>query len=197
MLLQAGLIFVAFLCYFTPVNGQGTDLTRQEKAAGSKVVETVVGLIQESSIFPSDNTFLRRVAYVESKDGTESFTYRAGYDGGIWQIDQTAFLGTMDVTSHPELRNKYSMIASRFGIEWTSVLWSDLRKPIYSGLAARLFLFTLTTSIPFGVELQASYWISYYNTNRLNRTATKFVQDVSNLEKIPGKFMSISKHPLR
>ncbi|KAL5503271.1 hypothetical protein EMCRGX_G010194 [Ephydatia muelleri] len=35
---------------------------------------------------------LRRVAYVESKDGTESFTYRSGYDGGIWQIDQTAFL---------------------------------------------------------------------------------------------------------
>lgn len=132
------LLLVAFLYYATLVNGEGTDITRHEKAAGSRVVEAVVGLIQQSSIFPSDNMLLRRVAYVESKDGTESFTYRSGYDGGIWQMDQTAFLGTMDVTSHPELRDKYNMIASRLGIEWTSVLWSDLRKPLFSGLAARL-----------------------------------------------------------
>ena len=139
--------------------------------------------------------FLRRVAYVESKDGTESFTYRAGYDGGIWQIGQTAFFRTMNVTSHPELREKYNMIASRFGIEWTSVLWSDLRKPLHSGLAAKLFLFTLTaTRIPFGVELQASYWISYYNTNRSNRTAAKFIQDVSDLEKSSGKIYLYIKY---
>eukprot|EP00731_Ephydatia_muelleri_P007240 Em0003g1488a len=100
------LLLVAFLYYATLVNGKRTDITRHEKAAGSRVVEAVVGLIQQSSIFPSDNMLLRRVAYVESKDGTESFTYRSGYDGGIWQIDQTAFLGTMDVTSHPELRDK-------------------------------------------------------------------------------------------
>ena len=48
------LLLVAFLCYATLVNGEGTegtDTTRQEKAAGSRVVEAVVGLIQQSFIF--------------------------------------------------------------------------------------------------------------------------------------------------
>ena len=34
----------------------------------------------------SDYLFLRRVAYVMTKDGTGPDTYRIGFDGGIWQV---------------------------------------------------------------------------------------------------------------
>jgi len=37
-------------------------------------------------IFPSDYKFLCRVAWVESKYGQASGTYRPGYYGGIWQV---------------------------------------------------------------------------------------------------------------
>ena len=44
-------------------------------ASGSAVVHAVVRRIEDSNIFPSDNQLLRRIAYVESKDGTDSGTY--------------------------------------------------------------------------------------------------------------------------
>ena len=30
--------------------------------------------------------FLRRMAYAETRDGTNAGTYRAGYNGGIWNV---------------------------------------------------------------------------------------------------------------
>ena len=37
-------------------------------------------------IFSEDRLFLRRLAYVMSRDGADSATYRPGFDGGIWQV---------------------------------------------------------------------------------------------------------------
>jgi len=62
------------------------DVTRQAGAAGANVVDTVIGLIEALCIFPDDKLFTRRLAYVESSDGTADKTYRTGYDGGIWQV---------------------------------------------------------------------------------------------------------------
>lgn len=44
-----------------------------------------------SCIFSEDRLFLRRLAYVESRDGTDAKTYRAGYNGGIWQVNDIVF----------------------------------------------------------------------------------------------------------
>lgn len=62
------------------------DLTRQPKATGPEVVEAVVNIIRESCLFADDRRFLRRLAYVESQDGTSPSTFRNGYYGGIWQV---------------------------------------------------------------------------------------------------------------
>ena len=37
-------------------------------------------------IFSEDRLFLRRLAYVVSRDGTGTATYRPGFNGGIWQV---------------------------------------------------------------------------------------------------------------
>ena len=47
------------------------DKTLIAEESGPDVVRAVIGCIKESDIFPNDKQFLRRIAYVESKDGTD------------------------------------------------------------------------------------------------------------------------------
>lgn len=166
---------------------------------GSEVVRAVVSKIE--SVFPSPSfapgcTFLRLIAYVESKDGTDSRTYRSGYDGGIWQVDKKAFEDTKATKSHAGLDAKHAEIKKQFGIDWTQVQWSDLRKPFYSGLAARLFLYNIPEPIPVELEGQAKYWKDRYSTSAGPgaRTEKHFVEDVLALvsEDLMGKFENIN-----
>lgn len=62
------------------------DITRQEMAMGPQVVEAVVDIIHRACVLPQDYFLLRRLAYVESRDGTEPSTFRQGFYGGIWQV---------------------------------------------------------------------------------------------------------------
>jgi len=63
-----------------------SDTITTPKGKGANVVADVVSKINSSGIFPPDNKFLCRVAWVESKYGTDSGTYRDKYYGGIWQV---------------------------------------------------------------------------------------------------------------
>jgi len=65
------------------------DQTRKPGSSGTAVVDAVTRLIEATCVFPDDKLFFRRLAYVESDDGTDNNTYRAGYDGGIWQVKYT------------------------------------------------------------------------------------------------------------
>ncbi|XP_022091887.1 uncharacterized protein LOC110979972 [Acanthaster planci] len=153
------------------------------KVAESSGSDVVLACIQSfGGIFPSDHGFLRRVAWVESKDGTDPNTYRAGYHGGIWQVDKIGFESTKDTASHPGLRNKFASIKSSLSIDWTTVQWDDLRKPLYSALAARLFLANIPSPIPSGLQEQAAYWKNHYNTSSGAGSESKFVNDVKTLE---------------
>lgn len=62
------------------------DKTLVPNAFGADVVEAVVNIVRESCLFADDRRFLRRLAYVESQDGTAPNTFRNGYYGGIWQV---------------------------------------------------------------------------------------------------------------
>ena len=166
------------------VETQRQDSTRVPESSGSAVVQATVALIQNSGIFPDDHQLLRRIAWVESKDGTDSGTYRQGYHGGIWQVDVIGFRDTQNTTAHPGFDAKFREIQQEFGIDWPSVQWEDLRKPLYSGLATRLFLSNVVESIPFASDVagQASYWKTYYNTNLGAGTPETFIEDVMALE---------------
>jgi len=177
-----------FGIWLVEVKTQRQDSTRVSENSGSAVVQATVALIQNSGIFPYDHQLLRRIAWVESKDGTDSRTYRQGYHGGIWQVDFIGFRDTKDTSAHPGLVTKFRAIQQKFGIDWPSVQWEDLRKPLYSGLASRLFLSNIVESIPFASDIagQASYWKRYYNTNLGAGTQETFIEDVMALEN--GKY---------
>ena len=165
------------------------DNTCVPGSSGADVVHAAVVQIQQSGVFPNDHSLLRRIAYVESRDGTHPNTYRAGYHGGIWQVDLIGFKDTQDIISHPGLRKKYQKIQEHFGIDWRTVQWMDLRKPLYSALAARLLLSNKPRAIPRDLRGQAEYWKQHYNTPKGKGTVAKFIADVKKLKQIEGQLL--------
>ena len=81
MILVAGLA-----CQFLPRSTACSMSIYEERAKGASVVEAVVTEINRLGIFPNDRKFLCRIAWVESKYGRASGTFRRGYYGGIWQV---------------------------------------------------------------------------------------------------------------
>lgn len=159
------------LISFFAMSTARTDLTQEAETIGRDVVFVTTSLIQQSGIFPDDNRLLTRVAYVESQYGLAPDTFREGYHGGIWQVDQQIFLVTQDVTSHPELIASggiYEGIAEAFNINWPAISWLDLRKPLVSALAARIYFELDAVDIPPAgkVNDQGEFWKNTsYNVN--------------------------------
>ena len=179
------LVLILLLNAFQLSTQQGVDRTMQREATGADVVRAVSNRIQ--AVFGNDRQFLRRIAFVESKDGTDSNTFRSGYHGGIWQVDEIAFRSTKDTASHPGLIAKHQQILDTFGINWSDVEWSDLRIPLFSGLAARLFVSNIPADIPCDISGQATYWKRHYNTFAGAGTEEKFMEDVNALNRMESK----------
>ncbi|KAJ7349516.1 hypothetical protein OS493_038869, partial [Desmophyllum pertusum] len=145
------------------------------KGKGASLVKKVVDTINDLGIFPNDRKFLSRVAWVESKYGEDPGTYRSGYHGGIWQVDK---IGYRETVTQQGLKKYWDKIDAKLGIDWTETTWEDLEKPLYSGLAARLFLARISAPIPTDLPPQAQYWKTYYNTSAGKGTVQKFIDDV-------------------
>ena len=160
------LVFLAILllcsCQDT---SQGTDLTETVGANGTSAVLLAVARIQQSGVFGGDNDLLRRIAYVETRDGTSNDTFRDGYYGGIWAVDEEKFLMTQMTEMNSRLPVKLQQIQDFLAINWTGVSWMELQKPIFSALAARLILFLADRAIPptSDLQAQAEFWMEYYN----------------------------------
>ncbi|XP_061169390.1 matrilin-2-like, partial [Saccostrea echinata] len=156
------------------------DKTREDGARGSAVVEAVVDLLRERCIISDDNFYLRRMAYAASRDGEKSDTYLQGFHGGIWQINQQKFLLTQ--TSY-NLRNQRNGIQRNFSINWSRVTWSDLRKPLYSGIAAALYVQYVReryrTTIPSTIDAQALFWTKEFGGQRNDFLAVNNLRQVS------------------
>ena len=169
------------------VFSQSVDLTLTPGSSGSDVVAACVSLVTQSQIFPSDNGILRRIAYVETHDGSDEDTYPSNYHGGIWNLDQAKFVETQNVAGNSSLHSYVEAISTEFGINWTSAQWVDLRKPLYSAIGASLFLTFIPATIPLVTDIsgQASYWVSYYTSSQ--GTVQDFISDVNYLNSIEGK----------
>ena len=105
-----------------------------------------------------------------------------------FQVDNNKFDVTRDVEANPCLKTIHDKIKDHFGISWSSVEWRDLRRPLYSGLAARLYLETITEVFPevFDFATQARYWKSHYNTNP-ERNEETFKKDLTRQPNISGQ----------
>ena len=147
-------------------------------ASGSKIVKDAVKKVESS--LGTTSELLERTAYVESKYGKDPNTYRDGYHGGIWQVDRIGFEDTQNVASHSKLKDHFKTIKRDFGIDWSTVKYEDLRKPLYSAIAARLKYKNIHTTIPPSWQLtsQAEYWKKNYNTRIGKGSAQKFITDI-------------------
>ncbi|XP_072030497.1 uncharacterized protein [Amphiura filiformis] len=143
---------------------RGHDATKEPNTSGKDVVDATINKILYSGIFKDDLVFLRRIACVESKYGTDTKTYRNGYHGGIWQVDERIFEETKNTTKSESLVPLHEAVSSMIGKPWSSVEWVELRKPFYSALAIRLFFARRELDIPglADLENQAEIWGSYY-----------------------------------
>ena len=156
--------------------------------SGTDVVLLSIAYIHQMAIFQNDNNLLRRIAFVETKDGSYLDAFNQGNSGGIWAVDEDAFLRTklqVNKKLNTTLLQTYEEIKLLYSIEWDRVRWSELNKPLYSALAARLVLYNGLEDIPSSeaVPAQAQFWRDHYNGDGS-------VQDfIGAIHKLEGKYI--------
>ena len=140
---------------------------------GTSAVLLTVAYLEQSTVFSDDNGILRRIAYVETRDGTRE-------NENIWAVSEEALQLTQNCV-HPTLNVKYNLIAQELDIEWISVEFHELKAPLYSALAARLLLFLVPKMIPDSndIEGQARFWKEYYN---ITGSVDEFIRAAYELE---------------
>ena len=161
------------------------NLTRIPETTGLEVVEMVMSQIRTSKIFESDHMYdyIRRITWVESCDGLNDSAYREGYHGGLWQVDEPLFLVTQDNTSYPILTDKHKLVNDQFDVDWMTMQWKELRIPLWSGVAACLYMCTIDEEIPSSISQQAEHWSRNYNSKKEQPQEPKeFVVEVKELE---------------
>ena len=163
--------FITAVAVLSLVTAGSSSATRDQDAVylqpyanGSAVVLQTIARIQQSGVFGNDNGILRRIAYVETRDGTLTNTSNGG---GIWAVDENKFQQTRNVDANVRLPARFRQIRDAFGIDWLSVQWRDLQVPLYSAIASRLVLYLAPRAIPPESDLsaQADFWVQYYNPN--------------------------------
>ena len=149
-------IILMLLTAVSSAHGDAVDTT------GSAVVLETIGNILQSGVFGSDNEMLRRIAYAETRDGTQA---DAANNGGIWAVSESRFLQTQSYKTNARLPAKHRQIRDTFQIDWLKVQWRDLCVPLYSAIAARLVLYLAPRTIPPAndLEAQARFWVENYN----------------------------------
>ena len=170
-----------------------------DAAFGSCVVEAVLQQLDDSHIFPPDHGFMRRIAYVETRDGTEPTHAYVTETGcykrvGIWGLTSSKLENMKNKIrdDFPELENVSSHICRVFGVNMTGHEKLNLRNPLVSGIAARFYLLYLTvlqniSDLPETVAGQAHFWQLYYTMNDSFTEHVRFVKRVMELEGMANK----------
>lgn len=125
------------------------DETLMPNRNGSSVVRAVIEKIDASKIFEYSGwwqsankkalvkIFLRRMAYVETRDG-KSYSV-----GGIWNVAEEMFNQTKSpsVAYSDHYRSiLQKMRSSILNMDWRNITYANMTVPIYSGLAVALYL---------------------------------------------------------
>lgn len=185
------LLVVLFIIYFAQAIVQPVDQTLLSGFSGGNVVRAVLSKLDASRIFEhsgnSDltNIFMRRMAYVETRDGTE---YSQGNsEGGIWKISRTKFEQTQRLSDSAEV---YAAITTYLGLDWRRLDYGELTKPLYSGLAVRLYLMHIGVNIPL-TPMHASFWIEHFKFN-IEGLVDRWLRAIENLTESEGKLMRLT-----
>ena len=147
---------------------QAVDMTVVEGAVGTNVVIATIAKIEAAQVFDSDRRFLRRIAYVETRDG-ESPPAGEGDDyGGMWHVSRSDFERTQQDERLADTRKEIEQTFQEIEA-WDTVKWEELNKPLWSALAARLVIrlaeLNSMIDIPTSSDVkgQGVFWKNYYN----------------------------------
>ena len=141
---------------------------------GTDVVQAVISKLHSLHFKMCDRHLLRRIALVETADGT---SIKLG--GGIWALNESKF-SNVAKELHEVLRNKLCWNVT------DDMLYDLLGQPLVSGLAATLYLNYLKNNrsaripLPGNITGQAQFWRNYYHSRNL--TEDYFVEQVKGFE---------------
>lgn len=172
------------------------DLTLEQDARGADTVRSVLSKMEQSNIFDSPSAsvqrdqvteqFIRELAYIESRDGEDNNIEDMQGGGGIWRMENNVFQETKSY----EYSTLYNRICELFCIDWQAVNYEDLRMPLYSGLAVRIYLYHLDNTgrgLPEAAldRTKASFWLEHFRNNQ-QQLFGKWLRCVSELREIEG-----------
>lgn len=151
----------------------------EPKKVGKDVTFKAIDLVADSS---EAAQFLREIANVESKFGTDNNTFKRKDSSGIFQVEDKAFNEVQrrlnpneDVGASVRAYNEY--LKENVGIDLTKVSYQDLDSPIYSAAFARAYLKIFPEAIPSDVEGRGAYWKKYYNTEKGKGTVARYIKE--------------------
>lgn len=127
---------------------------------GWKTILKASTVLKLSRVFPTDRNLMKRIALVESS------LNRTTPEGGLWNVGTCAFWGVTQNRAKygKRLKKIQKQVGRRFGISWTRLTYDQLRSPMYSLIAARMYLYIiLTDGIPRGATAQSKVWSNYYH----------------------------------
>ena len=169
----AALLLAAILPFGMPTSHcevSATDMTLVSGANGKDVVLSTIKKIEDSMIFPDifNFDFLRRMAAVESDDGTKA----PPGSGGIWGIKMMVF-NEVDMFMQGNFGGRRGvMLAQQFEEAFCFNWYSEVNEidaldtPLYSALAVMLRLKSADVKdIPNDIREQANVWRSIFDSD--------------------------------
>lgn len=144
---------------------------------------------ESSSLLPSDHPLLPQCA-LRSKTTDDESDAGTNYPGGQSRPNSpvslvqycNCLIGWQNWSSGDSQKRSFEEILVSNQGQTRNRLDQDqvarLVKPLYSGLAARLYLVRIPAEIPSNLQSQGWYWKKYYNTVAGKGTVTKFINDV-------------------
>lgn len=168
-------LFVVMTLYSVALTS-GDDHTLDDNASGAAVVHAVITKLRACEILKrtTDHRFLRRTAYVESKDGK-----KGAQAGGIWKVN-TVWLAMLK--EDHRLLNQCTYLNTN-GCQLSTLSEECTKKPLYSGLVVSFYIFHSDLDIPLSINITGQadlwHWLWYFNDNSLS--VTEFTTAITNL----------------
>ena len=140
---------------------------------GSEIVEAVILKLHSLQILTCHHRLLRRIALVETEDGTS----KPG--GGIWALDVSRY---SNITQEVKKAVNTKLCLNVTG----DIPYNFLKQPLISGLASNLYLNYLENNRSIGIPVardikkQAQFWNTYYHLRNLS--VNYFVAQVTSFE---------------
>ena len=172
------------------------DRTLLQGESGTDVVLAVLSKLEYSNVFPSSNDmreiiFMQRMAFVETREGMHPprFPPSGGEDGGIWNVNPSLFNRTL--TADSVLLGNIAQSPLLNFVEWTEQSRVNLSRPLYSGLAIRIYLSGLQDVPAPGTssaQEQQNFWIRHFHPESAHEISNMniWINEISELGENEG-----------